>query len=133
MSQPLPEGYTYVAEFFPTLAEINVKPDTFEDVFDGIADECLELLYRKQVSYGPKNIESLGFFGVFDRLSSDKVERLRNAMNGKLEKGRITVEFAETLSDESIEDTLKDMVNYGLILIALKRGLWGLPLGQSHP
>jgi len=102
--------------------------ETFEDTFEGIASECLDLLVKKQVSYGPKNIESLGFFGVFDRLSSDKVERLRNAMQGTVENGKVRITFSETLADESIEDTLKDMVNYALILIALKRGLWGRPL-----
>jgi hypothetical protein len=104
---------------------------TFEDTFEGIAYECLDLLVSKQRSYGPKNVESLGFFGVFDRLSSDKVERLRNAMQGTVKNGKVEITFAETLADESIEDTLKDMVNYALILIALKRGQWGRPLRET--
>ena len=36
---------------------------TFEDTFAEIAAECLDLLVKKQVSYGPKNIESLAVEG----------------------------------------------------------------------
>lgn len=110
---------------------MNIAEPTFEEVFHGIFKEAFDLLVDKQRSYGPKNVEELGFFGVFSRLASDKVERLRNAMNGKVAKGRVEIDLTETLSDESIEDTLLDLMNYSAILIALKRGLWGLPLEEE--
>lgn len=106
-------------------------PETFDSAFGSIYKEALDLLIAKQKSYGPKNIEELGFFGVFSRLASDKVERLRNAMNGRVVKGKVEIDLAETLKDESIEDTLLDLMNYSAILIALKRGLWGLPLEEE--
>lgn len=100
-------------------------PETFEDVFDGIAFEGLQILYDRQRKYGPKNIEMLGFFGVFDRLSSDKVERIRKGLNGKVVNGRVILDAMTDFSDESVEDALFDISNYALILIALKRNKWG--------
>lgn len=105
--------------------------DTFQEVFDGIFGEAFNLLVERQRKYGPKNVESLGLFGVFNRLSDDKVERIRRAMNGKIEHGRIELDDFEDFGDESFEDALFDIANYALIMIALKRGLWGKPLAPE--
>lgn len=112
--------------------EIKTLPlgQTFQDVFDGIAYEALEILYERQRKYGPKNIEQLGLFGVFDRLASDKVERVRKAFNGRLVAGKIELDDFSDFGDESFEDALFDISNYALIMIALRRGLWGKPLRE---
>jgi hypothetical protein len=86
---------------------------------------------EKQEAYGPENVRELGFYGVFSRLASDKVNRLRNLMNGTLENGKISIDWADT-NDESVEDTLLDIANYALILVALQRGWWGLPLADAE-
>lgn len=101
---------------------------TFQQVFADIFQEAFDLMIAKHRSYGPANVAELGFHGVFSRLASDKVERLRNAMNGRVVKGKVELDFSETLADESVDDTLLDCLNYAAILIALKRGLWGRPL-----
>lgn len=108
-----------------------VMSDTFQGVFDGIFKEAFELLVERQRKYGPKNVESLGLFGVFNRLSDDKVERIRRAMNGKIEHGRIMLDDIGDFGDESFEDALFDIANYALIMIALKRGVWGKPLAPE--
>jgi hypothetical protein len=102
--------------------------ESFEDVFEALAKEATDLLVQKQRGYGPKNIEELGFHGVFSRLASDKINRLRNLMNGTVVKGHVVLDFSDGDLDESVEDTLLDIANYALILLALKRGLWGRPL-----
>lgn len=113
--------------------EQNNPHPTFEDIFDDIYFDAETLLIAKQRGYGPENIAQLGFYGVFSRLASDKIERLKNLMNGRIEKGRVVLEWDDT-HDESVEDTLFDVMNYAAILIALRRGHWGFPLyDEVHP
>ena len=108
-------------------------PSTFQGVFKDIFDEAFDLLVERQRKYGPKNVESLGLYGVFNRLSDDKVERIRRALNGKVEHGRVVLDTAVDFADESFEDALFDIANYALIMIALKRGEWGKPLAEETP
>jgi hypothetical protein len=76
-------------------------------------EEDLELLMRKRADYGTQNINITGLYGVAVRLQ-DKVSRLLN-----LTKNDKTANF------ESLEDTLKDIRNYGRIAdIIIKRGEW---------
>lgn len=105
---------------------------TFEDVFTGIFDEAFDLLVERQRKYGPENIKKLGIYGVFGRLSDDKVERIRRGMNGVVKHGIVQIDDFTDFGDESFEDALFDIANYALIIIALKRGLWGKPLKESE-
>ncbi len=95
------------------------EPETFEELFGGIQDELFDLMVRKQRDYGVGNISKFGLFGVLVR-TSDKLERLLNL----LEKG-------VDPSNESFEDTAKDIANYGMIMLAIMRGQWGLPLKED--
>jgi hypothetical protein len=104
---------------------------TFQDVFADIYKEAFDLLVERQRKYGPKNIESLGLFGVFGRLSDDKVERIKRGINGTISHGVVTLTNLDDFDDESFEDALYDIANYALIMIALKRGLWGKPLDDA--
>lgn len=108
-------------------AEDPERIPTFEDIFSDIFIDAEALLIAKQRGYGPENVAQLGFYGVFSRLASDKIERLKNLMNGRVEKGKVVLEWDDSY-DESIEDTLIDIINYAAILIALYRGHWGFPL-----
>lgn len=103
-------------------------PKTFESTFRRIFDEAFNLLVARQRKYGPENVRQLGIFGVFERLADDKVERIRRALNGRLVHGKIELDDMADFADESFEDALLDIANYALILIALKRGVWGAPL-----
>jgi hypothetical protein len=104
---------------------------TFEDVFQGIFGEAFELLIDRQRKYGPDNIERLGVYGVLSRLAHDKVERVMRSMNGRIENGKVILEYPTDYDDDTFEDGLFDMANYALIAIAKHRGLWGAPLSDT--
>ena len=78
-----------------------------------MAAECVSLLDSKQKDYGPGNISRFGVKGLSVRLY-DKVERLANLLMDK----------EETPENESLEDTFKDIANYGLIGLMLLRDQW---------
>lgn len=88
----------------------------FEDAVDQIMTELKELMISKQKDYGPGNIMSFGEFGVLVR-ANDKMERLKNLLTKKRDP-----------SNESIEDTWKDLANYGIIALMVRRGIFELPL-----
>ena len=106
-------------------------PTTFEGAFGSIFNEAFRLLVERQRKYGPENVRKLGIFGVFGRLADDKVERIRRALNGSIVHGEVTLDDLADFADESFEDALLDIANYALILIALRRGVWGLPLADE--
>lgn len=113
---------TYNTTAFPT--------DTFEGTFDELFAEAFDLLVERQRKYGPENIRQLGLFGVFSRMASDKIERIRRGMNGTIAHGIIDIDTTD-FGDESFDDALIDIANYALIMLALKRGLWGRPLAST--
>lgn len=93
------------------------KPATFEQALARLNAECDRVMIKKQLDYGNLNIAIWGVSGVAVRLT-DKVMRLRELiLSGRLPQ------------NESIRDTAVDIRNYGLILLMLVDGLWGLPMG----
>ena len=77
-----------------------------------IAIENIRLLDSKQKDYGPGNIAAFGEYGVLVRVS-DKIERLKNLLTN-----------VKTPSNESVEDSWKDLSNYSIIALLCRRGLW---------
>jgi len=104
------------------------QPNTFQDVFAGIYKEAFDLLVERQKKYGPKNIADQGLFGIYTRIANDKMSRVQRSLNGTIDHGVISLTIDAEFEDESFEDALLDIANYALIMIALKRGLWGKPL-----
>ena len=78
-----------------------------------VAAECVSLLDSKQKDYGPKNISRFGVRGLSVRLY-DKVERLANLL----------MDREEDPKNESLEDTFKDIANYGIIGLLLLKDQW---------
>ena len=78
-----------------------------------VAAECVSLLDSKQKDYGPKNISRFGVRGLSVRLY-DKVERLANLL----------MDREEDPKNESLEDTFKDITNYGIIGLLLLKDQW---------
>ena len=76
-----------------------------------------DLLVKKQRDYGHQNILQGGLFGVAIRLS-DKIERYANLMN------------QDTPENESVYDTLADMVGYDVIAHMLIEGSFTLELAS---
>lgn len=75
--------------------------------------ENIQLLDKKQQDYGPGNISAFGEHGVLVRLS-DKFERLKNLLTNRRRKPR----------NEPIIDSWRDISNYGVIAILVRKGLW---------
>ena len=84
--------------------------------FDSIAvyNEAWELLVKKQLDYGPKNIASApggALNGLLVRMH-DKIARLNN----------LIYETKDTPKNESIEDSFIDLLNYSSIALMVLRG-----------
>ena len=78
--------------------------------------QCLELAARKNNDYGTAvdNISVAGLEGIAVRLF-DKAARLLS----------LTRSAERKVKDETLEDTLKDMVNYASFGVCLLKGTWG--------
>jgi hypothetical protein len=80
-----------------------------------IALDAVSLLIKKHNDYGPKNIADAPggpLNGLAVRLH-DKVARLSNLISNK-----------KTPSNESLEDTFIDILNYGVIGLLVLNGKW---------
>ena len=91
-----------------------IKPTTFNEACQEIANELAELVCKKQHDYGHENILAFGEFGVLVR-TNDKVARLRNLV-GK-----------EGITEPRI-DTWRDIAGYAIIALMLDRGWFQLEL-----
>lgn len=97
----------------------------WQDFKQGVRDkseEAVNLLLRKHMDYGPKNIaDSPGgpTMGLAVRLH-DKVARLAHL----LEKG-------VDPQNESLYDTFMDICNYGLIGMLVLSDMWDKPTGED--
>jgi len=83
----------------------------FYNVMD-IVFEIVDLLVRKNHDYGDDNLVKHGLLGIIVRLD-DKLARLNNLYKKENKNGMVT--------DEKIEDTIKDIIGYGLNSLRLMR------------
>jgi hypothetical protein len=97
-------------------------PEGFSRYFSDVFSEAHAIMVSRQESYGPGNVENLGPVGVFSRMAMDKVGRISNALNGKIDKGRLVVD--ENWYGPEVHDALIDTINYAAILIALGQEKW---------
>jgi len=79
-------------------------------------ESMLDILCRKQHDYGHGNINAFGIVGVAVRIS-DKIARYENLTNINSKE-----------QNESLLDTLMDMVGYAVIARMLEDGTFNLPL-----
>ena len=88
----------------------------------GVCDsgEMCSLLVSKQHDYGHRNITAFGLRGVLVRLS-DKIERLNNLKSKK-----------SKAQNESLLDTLRDIVGYCVIALMLNDETFHLELGENY-
>ena len=78
--------------------------------YDKIILECKNISKLKNKNYGTNSLKKFGNKGLFIRIS-DKIDRLYNLL---------WLNKKNNLSDELIEDTLKDIVNYCIYIVMLK-------------
>lgn len=93
--------------------------DYFEEACRDAAKEVADLVIRKQMDYGPKNILNSVVqpeLAIAVRLN-DKLARLANLV----EQGR-------TPENESLQDTADDIIGYGLVLKMVLNGEFELPM-----
>ena len=96
------------------------KLETFQGAVARVQEQLKELMIKKQIDYGHKNITEFGEYGVLVRVN-DKIARLKNLMKNP---GDIIPE------NESIDDTWMDIANYAIIVLMLRQGIFELPLVQ---
>jgi hypothetical protein len=77
------------------------------------ANQIISLLERKNRDYGSGNLIRAGEIGIVVRLM-DKIARLENFY---FKENNLTV------TDESIDDTVRDIAGYCLMFFLLKKGL----------
>lgn len=89
-------------------------PD-LEDSWLNTVGGVFEVFCSKNADYGPNNIAALGQEGIVVRLF-DKFSRIKRLIfdnNGN-----------NYVSDEDVNDTIVDMIDYGIILLMVRKGLW---------
>lgn len=106
-------------------------PYSFEDTFEGLFREAFDLLVSKQRDYGPGNIDAQGEWGIFKRISADKMARIGRAFHGTVVGGVEDVKMEDYVDGESVEQDILDVMNYCAILLAKRRGVWGRPLREE--
>lgn len=88
-----------------------------------VMNMALALWKDRQAKYGPRNIAATGALGCYVR-ANDKLARL----------GRVYLEGKRTeMSDESINDSWLDLLNYALMGYMCENNLWpgSVPLNTS--
>jgi hypothetical protein len=105
-------------------------PEGFSRYFGDLFSEAHAIMVSRQESYGPGNVENLGPVGVFSRMAMDKVGRIANALNGRIDKGQLVVD--EDWYNAEVHDALIDTINYAAILIALGQEKWSEVSREEH-
>ena len=96
---------------------------TFEDRMRAYYSEAFAILCERQRRYGPKNILEAGTWGVLEQLTN-KVERARAQINGEVVGGKILIDELGADREAVLRDSILDLVNYSVILLALRDGVW---------
>ncbi len=94
------------------------RPETFEEAVGEVMAELRKLMINKQRDYGHRNIMDFGEYGVLVR-ANDKIARLKNLLGKKEPK------------NEAIEDSWRDLANYAIIALMLRKGTFTLPLSED--
>lgn len=101
------ETYEYlVNRYSPETAKQGSK-------YADVLPDAVMVFLERQEKYGVGNISAFGLKGVIIRMN-DKLERLKRAEFGN----------GGEVSDETVEDTLIDLLNYAAIGLMCKRGTW---------
>lgn len=128
---------------------------SFEQVMVGVMVRMFKLMQEKQRGYGKSNISKAGLHGLFTR-ATDKIERAKNIVGDPVDQVDKAVEVLDfdldnasrddlvetieaarrvlnpqTYAEESIEDTLIDLANYGLIMYMVQSEAWGRDMEEN--
>lgn len=84
------------------------------------SDLIAKTIVKKQHDYGSENISKFGIWGIVVRVH-DKIARIENLLSPK-RSGKNAV------SDETIEDTIIDIIGYSSVLLMFINGWFHLPM-----
>lgn len=100
-----------------------MKEASFEDRMFPLYRKAFEILVERQKKYGPANILQAGEWGVMEQIQN-KVARARAQLHGEIRSGQVHLGTMTAETMEVYRDSLLDLANYSLILIALAEGRW---------
>jgi hypothetical protein len=100
-----------------------MKEPSFEDRMFPLYRKAFEILVERQKKYGPNNILLAGEWGVMEQIQN-KVARARAQLHGEIRSGQVQLGTMSADTMEVYRDSLLDLANYSLILIALAEGRW---------
>lgn len=100
-----------------------MKEASFEDRMFPLYRKAFEILVERQKKYGPANILQAGEWGVMEQIQN-KVARARAQLHGEIRSGQVHLGTMSAETMEVYRDSLLDLANYSLILIALAEGRW---------
>ena len=112
--------YPAIPKVHPTEMERPEQVAAFIDV----VMRMYRLHLDKNADYSPANILGAGFIGVVTRMW-DKMARLMNLTGFHIEIAVTTFREPKEPHCESVDDSLIDLANYGVIGQILRRGKWG--------
>ena len=114
------------------LADRALNP-TFQDTVDDLMGEVRDLIVDRQRTYGPSNIQQQGIFGIINRIGNDKLARIRQRLQGRIENGEILLDDIElgSVDQPGIINDLADVIGYAVCGMLLLRGEWGMPLAEE--
>lgn len=87
----------------------------FEDLARNNYNSAVEVLVKKQMDYGPKNIS---------HSPGGPINGLRVRMHDKLSRINNLIESGATPENESLRDSFLDMMNYSAIGLMVLDGDW---------
>lgn len=97
-------------------AGVTPSVDGIDEKWLDVVGEIYTIFCKKNADYGPNNIAFTGEVGVVVRMF-DKMMRIKNLLLDNAKAGT-------AVDDESVEDTIIDIIDYGIILLLVRRGLW---------
>lgn len=83
-------------------------------------EECLKILVKKNGDYGADN-DPYRNFRFAEQLGIGVEKAIMVRMADKLARVSTLLDKKASVSDESLEDTLNDLINYSAILIAYRK------------
>ena len=91
---------------------MNAEPKYLDEAFGQVCDEITDLLVKKHHDYGKGNILEIEELGIAIRIT-EKLSRLKHLLSRE-----------EEPSNESLEDSWKDIAVYAVIALLYRKGLF---------
>ena len=113
------------------------SPTTFEEALDRQLRRARELMLQKQHDYGPGNIMNTPLTDIFGAWEMDGIDRTMAIEMGIFVRlfdkiSRMNEGFQNagktTVPGETLEDTWRDIVGYGIIALMVRQGHFELPM-----